>query len=288
MPEKISWKHHAYHVAILVGCAFACIWLYFQPKSGKAVLVIGGLAILMLLADLSPRLKAVYVVVVVGLMLAENHALNIERADAMRERTDAIREEAKREKEENDRFEAIAKGLDRTLEDSDRKFAATTAKTNEILNDITGGRSFAVVTPQVWGGEYPIPLVISNRGTNTLTGVVAVITGVKDWHKPHGLYEAQTINVGTLHGKELKLLPQTISPQDDGFRDEGRKVSRFTISISAQNFTVEETLVFREGKSIPWTFQYLVTRQYVKSQQGKTTNFGYEIMAREMRWIGEN
>ena len=64
MPEpKIGWKSHAYHATLLVASFTFCVyWFFHLPKSGKALLVLGGVAALMLLADLHPNEVSVAVV----------------------------------------------------------------------------------------------------------------------------------------------------------------------------------------------------------------------------------
>ena len=101
MPEakieaKIGWKHHAYHAALLLtSFAFCTYWLFYLPKSSKALLILGGVAALMLLADLHPKLKAAYVIVIIALIFIENRALDKERAGLAAEQT-AQRKEEKR------------------------------------------------------------------------------------------------------------------------------------------------------------------------------------------------
>jgi len=155
---------------------------------------------------------------------------------------------------------------------------------------VTGGESFAIVTPQVWSGLVPIPLSIRNYGKQTLTGVTVSIYGQHEFdilNNPRNFYEAPLINVGTLYAGELRLLKETITPVESGLKEGDAKVSQYQLHITAQNFTAVEYLWFKRGKRIPWDFKYQVTRQFVKSQTKKETKFGYEVLAKT-EWTGEN
>jgi hypothetical protein len=105
--------------------------------------------------------------------------------------------------------------------------------------------------------------------------------------------EASAINVGTLHAGEMKTLPRTISPSVEipgaGILGEGdSKVCQYQLDISAQNFTATEHLTFKKEVRIPWVFEYVVIRQFVKSRGKNTINFGYKTLAETKRWMGEN
>jgi hypothetical protein len=60
-------------------------------------------------------------------------------------------------------------------------------------------------------------------------------------------------------------------------------IAMYQIDISAQNGTVKEYLWFRKGKRNPWEYTVRVERQFIKSQIGKTTNFGYTILL-DKKW----
>ncbi len=273
------WFH--FGLQICVG-AFALYWHWHLPAPNKAVLALASVAALMVLAEMRPIHKAVYFFLIVALVFTENRAID-------KDRRDFAENEAGRREQENAQFQKIADGLSSSIQLNQQQFAETKSGIERSIATVTGGKSFAIVTPQVWSGMVPIPLSIYNYGNQTLTGVTVNIYGKEEWNKPRGLFEAPTINVGTLHAGEMKLLKESITPSpDSGFSDNGLKVDRFQIHIAAQNFTVVEYLDFRQGKKIPWTFRYVVTRQFVKSRRSKTTNFGYETMANAKNWMGEN
>ena len=158
----------------------------------------------------------------------------------------------------------------------------------ENLENITGGDSFAIITPQVWLGLVPIPLSIRNNGKQTLTGITVRILDSKSWDldNPRSFYESQIIDVGTLHAGELRLLKESLTPIESELRDGNVKVVQYQISISAQNFTAEEHLLFKRGMKLPWVFRYNVTRQFVTSQTKDKTTFGYKVLA-NTEWTGE-
>jgi hypothetical protein len=205
-----------------------------------------------------------------------------------RDRNDSDQAQARTTSENN--FRAIADGIRASIADSDRKFAATMGKENQVLKNITGGNSFAIVTPQVWSGLVPIPLSIRNQGKQTLTGVTVTIRSARNFNldKPESLYETEAINVGTLHPGELRLLEEKLTPiEHEPKAEDGMPVDVFDLDIAAQNFTAEEHLIFKRGTRIPWVFKYQVTQQYVKSRHGDTTTFGYKVLANQKEWLGE-
>lgn len=112
--------------------------------------------------------KAISICVFLLLMSAEVWMMSVDR-----ERNDSEQAAARTASENN--FREIANGIRESVSESDRNFAATIGKTKEVLENITGGKSFAVVTPQVWTGLVPIPLSIRNEGKQTLTGVTVTV-----------------------------------------------------------------------------------------------------------------
>ena len=104
----------------------------------------------MVLADMRPLHKAVYLVIVIALVFTENRAIDKDRADF-------ARNEASRRKEENQEFSnigtAITTNVGKLLEYSDQEFAKTMARSDAIMSGVadsvktqTGGNSFAFIT----------------------------------------------------------------------------------------------------------------------------------------------
>jgi len=161
--SKISWKHHVYHAGLLsVSFAFCVYWLCALPKSGKALLLLGGVAALMLLADLHPKLKAAYVILIIGLIFIENRALDKERADSAKE------QKIQRD-EQNEKFKAIADGLSASIEQSQQQFSATMSGIKKSIDSTVGGNSFCYVISNAVGAEFV--LTVTTRGENPLHAV---------------------------------------------------------------------------------------------------------------------
>ena len=73
-----------FHIPIQSVGVFFCVYFYFHvPKSGKALLLLGGIAAVMMLMDMRPLHKGIYISIILGLVLIENHALDKERATAL-------------------------------------------------------------------------------------------------------------------------------------------------------------------------------------------------------------
>lgn len=261
------------------------LWAW-HPPVGVWIGILGLLGVLVpLIRDLNKigkREKAAWTFVMFSLLLLEIKSVYQDRNEHDNQQAEA------RRREENN-FREIANGIEKNIADSDRNFNATIGKTNEVLENITGGKSFAVVTPQVWSGLVPIPLSIYNHGRQTLTGVTVTILNSRDWDlkNPRSFYETHVINVGSLHPGELRLLKETLTPKENGFQEDGVPADQFQLDIAAQNFTATENLFFKKGTRIPWVFRYQVTQQYVKSRHSGTTTFGYHMLANQREWLGE-
>jgi hypothetical protein len=268
-------------------CSFLCLLpkcLHWPFCPGVFIAILAVVAGAVTFWEHPPRwFKAISVCVFLLLMSAEVWMMSLDR-----ERNDADQAAARTASENN--FREIADGIRSAIADSDRKFAATMGKENQVLENITGGNSFAVVTPQVWSGLVPVPVSIRNQGSQTLTGVTVTIRNARnfDIQKPESFYETESINVGTLHPGELRLMKEKLTPVEHALEwEDGRPADVFDLDIAAQNFTAEEHLIFKKGTRIPWVFRYQVTRQYIKSKHGDTTTFGYDILADQKEWLGE-
>jgi len=263
------------------------VLLHWYPPVGVFIAILGLLGIVVpLIRDLAKMgkwEKSVWTFVMFALMLLELRSIYLDRRAH-------DTEQARARAEQLQHFKEIGEGIKASIADSDRKFAATMGKENQVLENITGGNSFAIVTPQVWAGLAPIPLSIRNQGKQTLTGVTITIRNAQNFNldRPESFYETQTIDVGTLHPGELRLLKEKLTPSEHAFKaEDGLPVDLFDLDIAAQNFTAEEHLIFKKGDRIPWVFKYQVTQQYIKSRHGKTIKFGYNVLANQKEWLGE-
>jgi hypothetical protein len=167
----------------------------------------------------------------------------------------------------------VLKKQDAALRETLSGFKTVAGLAKQSIENETGGESFAYLTPQI--GYMPIPVSVYNYGKNPLTGVVVTIypptQGFEEFL--NSVLNPKEIEVGTLHPGILKMLKYNIDP--NLIKSE---VGVFRIEISAQNFTVTQYLWFKRGVHLPWIYKTLVQRQYVKSQVGKTTYFGYRTL----------
>jgi hypothetical protein len=156
----------------------------------------------------------------------------------------------------------------------------------ENLENVTGGNSYAYVTPQM--GIAPIPLSIYNYGTNTLTGVVVEIIrpsqGLQDF--TNAVFDPIHIEVGTLHPGAFGTTGPRILK---GYFIDPRQITGivlYQVRIYSQNFTVTQNLFLRPGVRAPTPIQYrtVVQKQYVKSRIGDTIYYGYETLFQNDWW----
>src|SRR5713226_9097505 len=125
-PKTIRLRHHLFHTLWQVTAMSFCVFWYFHvPKSSKALLVLAGVAALMMLMDMHPVHKAIYVVVVISLILTENRAID-------KERTEGANAEARQRQQESQQFQGIANGLTAAIEQSQKQFGATMGRMEHI------------------------------------------------------------------------------------------------------------------------------------------------------------
>lgn len=269
-------------------------WLVpHRPPVGVYIAIMGLVIALMALPkEPSGIEKFLWIIIITGLMFAE--IKNIYRTDVAQVQT--FQSILGGLKETNEGLQGTARGIRDAVQGistTSSKISAVGDLAKQNLENVTGGRSFAAVTPQVWSGLVPMPLTIYNYGKQTLTGVTVTIRGPEAWdflknpRNPYSMYEAEAsaINVGTLHPREMKVLSHAISPTVQGLKEGNSEVAQYQLDISAQNFTVTEYLLFKKGVRVPWDFKYTVTRQFIKSQSRKETKFGYETLA-TTDWTG--
>ena len=233
-----------------------------------AVLALLGVVVPLIREHVGPREKAVWTLVLLALLLLEIHSIYEDRAEHEREQATA-------RKEQLESFGKIAQGIDKTIENSDREFAATMGRTQAVLSNITGGNSFAVVEPWTFAGRNDMPLIVRNLGKNILTGVTVTVFGQGAFNMPGALdlYMRSVfdrIDVGTLHpGEWLPLKAAIRSEQLQTWQEEG--VANVFIQIRAQNFTSEEFLQLRKpsDKGKAWAYRYELRRTEGKGKQIK-------------------
>jgi hypothetical protein len=238
------WFHIPWQIVV---AAFCLYWYWHPPAPNKAVLILTGITVVMALLEMSKVHKAVYLVLVICLMFIENRAINKDRADASQA-------EEGRRKEERDKFQSIADGIQASIANSDKEFAATMGRTNQVLLNVTGGDSFGFVVPQPWGEQ--IPLLVWNHGDHPLTGVTITIarTQEPDW----GAAFYKPIFIGTIGPHDHAPVPGFLIPRPDAKSGQ----DGYWIMISAQNGTVSQSLYFRKNqkRTVPWAYSYSVSK----------------------------
>ena len=230
-----------------------------------------------------PRwVKAVSIFVFLMLMGGEVWMMSSDR-----KRNDSDQEAARATSENN--FREIAHGIQVSIADSDRKFAATMGKENQSFREHYWRQFICDCHPSSLVGlssdpfEYPQSRCADanwdNRNNPQRQNLQSRQTGI--------FLRNRAISVGTLHPGELRLLREKLTPIDHGLKaEDGVPADVFDLDIAAQNFTAEEHLIFKRGTRIPWVFRYQVTQQYVKSRRGDTTTFGYKVLANQKEWLG--
>ncbi len=234
------------------------IW-YSHPPVGVyiAVLALLGVIVPLTREKVGPREKALWTIVMFMLLLLELRSIYLDRAEHEQEQLQARNEQLAS-------FSKVAQGIDKTIENSDREFAATMERTDSLLANVTGGGSFAVVYPLINPGRKDLPLYIENRGDNILTGVTVDINtqgaftpGSQDILMRNA---SGRLTVGTLHPHETLLLNQYIKSEE--LHVQGEDFAYFWLWINQQNFTGEEYLQLRRGttKDKPWAYKFTLYR----------------------------
>ncbi|MHB8217572.1 MAG: hypothetical protein ACYDDS_15985 [Candidatus Sulfotelmatobacter sp.] len=158
-PDR-HWFHFPIQVAVV---AFLVYWHWHTPPPNKAVLWLGGVVAIMALVEMRPMHKAIYFLLIIGLMFIENRAINKDRADF-------VRDEACRRKEENKQFRDIGDSLrdkfQRMLDLGQAQFEATARKEQVAIDEITGGDSYVVVAPNMApaaGNKFPLVALLCDK-----------------------------------------------------------------------------------------------------------------------------
>jgi len=255
-----------------------------RPVSGWFIGILGAGAVVVAVRTEHLTLweKVGWIMVAFFFCALEMNVLYKDRAEHEHEQSQARAQQLKS-------FNEIAEGIDKTIQNSDREFAATMARTDSLLANITGGSSFAVVYPLINPGRKDLPLYIENRGDNILTGVsVEINTQAVFWPGAQDVLMRNAsgrINVGTLHAHETLLLNTLIKSEELSVRE--GEIARLYLWINQQNFTAQEFLELRKGttKDKPWAFKYTIYRVGRPKQISKTKRVsGTEVKLGESGW----
>lgn len=247
-------------------------WSLRTPAPGYAV---GTLAVLAAAMSIHPNMrgwqKALWMLLMGACLWIEIQAINIDRQQ--NEKKIAVARDEEREK-----FQAIADGIQRSIDTSQQQFNATTSRTNKVLSEtnhvldnVTGGDSYAVVLPSTYGEDVDLPLMIENHGDNVLTGVNVMITwqGAFAGKVPPFILDAvnRRANVGTIAPGQRQWLNMTLhTPALVDVGQNAEHVLCAYVDIYAQNFVSVEFLYFKKQDN-KWLFKYGIYRQFTTREQ---------------------
>lgn len=251
--KKPIWFHFSVQ-AIAVG--FILYWHWNPPLPNKAVLGLATVAALMVLSDMRPVHKAIYILVLIAFVTAENKAIDHEH-----EETSKV-------------FGGIAESIKSASTDNQNEFGKATVEMNDILSktetvaslakenllNLTGGDSFAYVSPQNFSGDQ-FPGVVWNNGEQPLIGLTLTIAHTSDPVPVWGAAFYKPIFIGTVGPYDHAPIPDFIfAPRADP-KNNGQ--DHYWIMLSAQNGTVSQGLYFRRDHKNPafWAYSFQVTKQ---------------------------
>jgi hypothetical protein len=277
IPSRVSsvLSRRAFHLtAQLIASLVYLYWCFHLPAPGKAVLALSVVAVVLTLAEMEPRHKAVWLILILVLVHLENRAIDKDRADSERRQGEAVNAE-------QEQFGKILAQNQQDFSSTMGRMESVLARTEravelsqENLKNITGGNSFAVLYPQghAVAASGELPMTIKNKGDYALTGVT-----VSMWRPPNSSpYGMSPIYLGTLAPGEIHMTGIWLKPQPD----EKSGIDGYWIRISAQNFTVDEVLQIRKGHpgSLPWEYRLWISRMVPgRDKKGKTIP-GYSVM----------
>jgi hypothetical protein len=257
MPAREHFRKHWFFDLIQM-CAVAGIlyWWKQLPTPGFAIGLLAVIAAVMSVhGEMRPWHKVVWMLLIGALLVVEFRAITKDRADF-------ASAEAIRRHQENDSFKAIVDGLKASIAQSQEQFNATMEKTNQVLQNVTGGDAYAVLVPLV-GVErldHRVDLAIQNHGGYILNGVYVTLAK-QGAYTPGTAYVIDNalrnrISVGTLQPRSSFRLAEPINPPDYMPHDDQY---RLFVYIDTQNFKVVEYLDLRLNGN-HWSYSYEVHR----------------------------
>lgn len=168
---------------VSLGCMFFSVmlsvyWFFHLPAPGKAVAVLGAVAVFMALRgeikEIHGSEKILWILIVFGLLYIEIRAIDHDRTVAAKEQAEARAEQLRN-------FGAIAGGIDATIKNSDKQFDATMSRIGETLETsertlsntqpyatlgFQGMAPYAPSLPIAVGHELQFNLWLTNSGTD--------------------------------------------------------------------------------------------------------------------------
>ncbi len=263
---------------------------------GIGILGFLGVVVPLVREHIGRREKAIWTALMAILLFLELRSIHLDQIQHDREQAFAACKQLQS-------FQKLASTLDSTAAASKSQYESTIGKVNGVLtktdaiaglaeqnlNNVTGGKSFGFVVPQVAGESVPIPLLVWNEGDQVLSGVSITIANTT--HDPNwGNAFFAPIYIGNIgpHGHAPVPGIYAITPQPE----EKSGQCNYWIEISAQNGSVEESLWFRRSRKQDrpgWAYSYEVTRHQWIKKATKNSPKSSQIMKRILRrgWSDE-
>lgn len=246
------------------------LWAW-HPPVGVWIAILGLLGVVVPLirdlAKIGKREKAFWTALMFVL-------LGLELKTVYQDRREHDEEQAKARSEQIAQFNRIADGIKETIDESQRQFEATMARsdkimgrTNDVLADVTGGNSFAYISPQNFSGDQ-FPGIVWNNGEQALVGLTLTIAHTSDPVQIWGAAFFKPIFIGTVGPHDHAPIPDFLfQPR----ADQKTGQDNYWIMLSAQNGTAQQSLYFRRNRLHPqqWAYSFQVVKQHYAEKPQK-------------------
>jgi hypothetical protein len=242
---------------IVVGCLFCFQWWPLIPT--VAIGFLGVVAAVMTVRGLRPERfslgeQVFYLLIIFCLFIVEMRSVYKDRDRHDKEQSQMQLKEEEARAKESASFAALVReghGLLASMQHVD-------TLEEEALKNITGGDSFAYVSPQNFSGEQFAGLVWNN-GEQALIGLTLTIAHTSDPVQVWGAAFFKPIFIGTVGPHDHAPIPEFVfQPRADIKTGQ----DNYWIMLSAQNGTVQQSLYFRRNKLHPerWAYSFQVER----------------------------
>lgn len=158
--QSHSWfRRQGWSLLVWFLCAPASLIPYYlartrhDPPVGAYIAIVGGLAAFVTFRDRMPRPeKAAWIFIITLLIVAEIRNLYVADADQLekfRKISSALDATKKGLDATASGIDTTAKALNQSIADSQAEFSATMGRTNAVLPNITGGKSYGALVPML-------------------------------------------------------------------------------------------------------------------------------------------
>lgn len=239
-----------FHVLMmLVVLGFGIYWHRHPPTPNKALLVFSFIAAITMFFRLKRWHKAIYILILIGLLVIENHALDLDRT------TSEERQSAQR-LEEDQSFQRLLEKAQGILKNQNELYTNT-------INELTGGNSYVLVTPVLVPDKLGrFPIIASVIGKNDISDVsidimrlpVPANIGSPEFVRDYLAGTNMTVErMGDLSREWSKPLFHTLSASEEG-------ITEYSVGVFARNGITNERMRFRKRNGL-WQFSYRVIRE---------------------------